>query len=202
MKFLIATRNAHKLQEIRAIFDTPSTMLKTGSELEVCSALDFPNVPDTIEDRDTLEGNAIKKAQELCAATGLMTLADDSGLEVDALGGAPGVYSARYAGEPCSYENNNAKLLRELDGKNNRRARFRTVMALARPGEEPLTVEGICPGVIIDELRGEHGFGYDPLFIPDGFDQTFAELPSDVKNKISHRANALAAFSNLWKSIA
>ncbi|MBC8206590.1 MAG: RdgB/HAM1 family non-canonical purine NTP pyrophosphatase [Kiritimatiellales bacterium] len=202
MKFVIATRNAHKLEEIRAIFDTPSTMLSTGESLDVLSALDFPNVPDTIEDRDTLEGNAIKKAQELCDATGLMTLADDSGLEVEAMDGAPGVYSARYAGEPCDYENNNAKLLRELAGQNNRRARFRTVMALARPGEEPLTVEGKCEGTIIDELRGEHGFGYDPLFVPDGFDQTFAELPAETKNKISHRARALAAFSNLWMSIA
>jgi len=193
MKFVIATHNAHKLEEIRAIFNT--------NGLEVCSALDFPDVPDTVEDRDTLEGNAIKKAQELCAATGLMALADDSGLEVEALNGAPGVFSARYAGEPCSYEDNNAKLLRELSGKDNRRARFRTVIALVRPGEEPLTVEGICPGTLIDELRGEHGFGYDPLFIPDGYTQTFAELPSEMKNKISHRANALAEASNVWGEI-
>jgi len=191
MKFVIATRNAHKLEEIRAIFNTGG--------LDVCSALDFPDIPDTVEDRDTLEGNAIKKARELCGATGLMALADDSGLEVDALDGAPGVYSARYAGEPCSYQNNNAKLLRELSNKDNRRARFRTVIALARPGEEPLTVEGKCEGVIIDQLRGEHGFGYDPLFVPDGFDLTFAELPSEVKNKISHRALALAEVSTHWK---
>ncbi len=191
MKIVIATRNAHKLEEIHAIFNFQG--------LEVCSALDFPEIPDTIEDRDTLEGNAIKKAQELCDATGLMAMADDSGLEVEALDGAPGVYSARYAGEPCSYEDNNAKLLRELADKDNRRARFRTVIALARPGEEPLTVEGICQGVIIDELRGEHGFGYDPLFVPDGFDQTFAELPAETKNKISHRARALAEVSKHWK---
>ena len=193
MKFVIATRNAHKLEEIRAIFNTDG--------LEVCSALDFPDIPDTIEDRDTLEGNAIKKAQELCDATGLMAMADDSGLEVEALNGAPGVYSARYAGEPCSYSDNNSMLLRELADKENRRARFRTVIALARPGEEPLTVEGKCEGTIIDELRGEHGFGYDPLFVPDGFSETFAELSTETKNKISHRANALAAFSNLWKQL-
>jgi XTP/dITP diphosphohydrolase len=190
MKFVIATRNTHKLEEIRAIFNI--------DDLDVCSALDFPDIPDTVEDRDTFEGNAIKKAQELCDATGLMTLADDSGLEVDALDGAPGVYSARYAGEPCDYAANNTKLLRELDGKENRRARFRTVIALARPGEEPLTVEGFCEGVIIDQLRGELGFGYDPLFIPDGYDQTFAELPAEVKNKISHRANALMEVSKHW----
>jgi len=186
MKFVIATRNAHKLEEIKEIFNTDG--------LDVCSALDFPDIPDTIEDRNTLEGNAM-----LCEATGLMALADDSGLEVEALDGAPGVYSARYAGEPCSTEDNNAKLLRELSGKDNRRARFRTVIALARPGEEPITVEGKCKGTIIDELRGEHGFGYDPLFVPDGFDQTFAELPSETKNKVSHRANALAEVSKHWK---
>ena len=191
MKFVIATRNAHKLEEIKEIFNTDG--------LDVCSALDFPDIPDTIEDRDTLEGNAIKKAQELCDATGLMALADDSGLEVEALDGAPGVYSARYAGEPCSYEDNNTKLLRELSGKENRRARFRTVIALARPGEKPLTVEGICEGKIIEKLRGENGFGYDPLFVPDGFSETFAELSSEVKNKISPRAQALAQVSKHWK---
>ena len=191
MKFVIATRNAHKLEEIRAIFNFQG--------LEACSALDFPDIPDTIEDCDTLEGNAIKKAQELCDATGLMALADDSGLEVEALGGAPGVYSARYAGKHCSTEDNNAKLLRELSGNTNRRARFRTVIALARPGEEPLTVEGKCEGTILSDPRGEHGFGYDPLFVPDGFSETFAELSAETKNKISHRANALAKASQHWK---
>ena len=191
MKFIIATRNTHKLEEIRSILNFQG--------LEICSALDFPDIPDTIEDRDTLEGNAIKKAQELCDATGLMALADDSGLEVEALDGAPGVYSARYAGEPCSYEDNNTKLLRELSGKENRRARFRTVIALARPGEKPLTVEGICEGKIIEKLRGKNGFGYDPLFVPDGFSETFAELPAETKNKISHRAQALAQVSKHWK---
>lgn len=191
MKIAIATRNAHKLEEIRAIFDFQG--------LEICSALDFPNIPDTVEDRDTFEGNAIKKAQELCNATGLTAIADDSGLEVDALDGAPGVYSARYAGEPCSYDDNNAKLLRELEGKENRCARFRTVIALARPGEEPLTVEGSCEGTIIETPRGEHGFGYDPLFVPNGYKETFAELSSEIKNKISHRANALANASKAWE---
>jgi XTP/dITP diphosphohydrolase len=193
MKLVIATRNTHKLEEIRAIFDT--------SNLDVCSALDFPEIPDTVEDRDTFEGNAIKKAQELCDTTGLMSIADDSGLEVDALDGAPGVYSARYAGEPCDYTANNEKLLRELQGKENRRARFRTVIALCRPGKEPLTVDGTCEGVIIDAPRGTNGFGYDPLFVPDGYTETFAELPAEIKNKISHRANALAEASKHWKEI-
>lgn len=191
MKIVIATRNTHKLEEIQAIFNFQG--------LDIYSALDFPDISDTIEDRDTLEGNAIKKAQELCDATGHLTIADDSGLEVEALNGAPGATSARYAGEPCSYADNNAKLLRELEEKDNRRARFRTVIALARPGQKPLTVEGICDGTIIGELRGEHGFGYDPLFVPDGFVQTFAELPTETKNKISHRARALAEVSKHWK---
>lgn len=193
MKIVIATRNAHKLEEIHAVFDFQG--------MEICSALDFPDIPETIEDRDTFDGNAVKKAQELCDATGLMAMADDSGLEVDALDGAPGVFSARYAGEDCNYAANNEKLLRELDGTENRRARFRTVIALARPGEEPLTVEGACEGTIIDAPRGANGFGYDPLFVPDGYEQTFAELSADVKNKISHRARALAEASKQWKEI-
>lgn len=191
MKLVIATRNPHKLEEIRAIFDSEG--------LEICSAFDFPHIPDVIEDRDTLEGNAIKKAVEICKATGLPALADDSGLEVEALGGEPGVYSARWSGEGCTYADNNAKLLRELSGKSNRRAQFRTVIALARPGEEPQTVEGSVQGIIIEELRGDQGFGYDPLFMPDGYNQTFAELPADVKNKISHRARALRAAAHVWQ---
>jgi len=190
MKLVIATRNPHKLEEIHAIFDFQG--------LEVCSAFDFPDIPDVVEDGDTLEANAIKKAMELCRATGLPALADDSGLEVTALNGEPGVYSARWSGEGCTYHDNNLKLLRELAGKN-RRAQFRTVIALALPGEEPLTVEGSVKGTIIEELRGKQGFGYDPLFMPDGYNQTFAELPAEVKNKISHRANALAQASKVWQ---
>lgn len=191
MKLVIATRNRHKLEEIHAIFDFQG--------LEVCSAFDFPDIPDVVEDGDTLEANAIKKASEICQATGLPALADDSGLEVEVLNGEPGVYSARWSGEGCTYADNNAKLLRELAGKKNRRARFRTVIALALPGERPLTVEGSVQGSIIEELRGDQGFGYDPLFMPDGYSQTFAELPAEVKNRISHRARALNAASNVWK---
>lgn len=192
MKWVIATRNPHKLEEIRAIFG--------AHHPDICSALDFPGVPETVEDRDTLEGNAIKKAVELCAATGLPALADDSGLEVEALGGAPGVYSARWAGPGCSYHDNNLKLLRELAGMSDRRARFRTVIALARPGEEPQTVEGTVGGTIGGEPRGGGGFGYDPLFIPDGMDRTFAELSAAEKNRISHRARALRAAAERWAS--
>ncbi len=190
MKLVIATRNRHKLEEIHAIFNFQG--------LEVCSAFDFPHIPDVVEDGDTLEANAIKKAVEICQATGLPALADDSGLEVEALNGEPGIYSARWSGEGCTYTDNNLKLLRELAGKGNRRARFRTVIALALPGEEPQTVEGSVQGIIIEELRGDQGFGYDPLFMPDGYNQTFAELPAEVKNKISHRARALNAASNVW----
>jgi XTP/dITP diphosphohydrolase len=193
MKLVIATRNAHKLEEIRAIFDF--------SNLEVLSAFDFPDIPDVVEDGDTLEANAIKKAVEIATATGYWAMADDSGLEVDALDGAPGVYSARFAGEECSYEANNEKLLRELSGKEDRSARFRTVIALSDSEGNVQTVEGECPGVIIKELRGSNGFGYDPLFVPDGCTETFAELSSKVKNRISHRARALKKSHDAWADL-
>ena len=193
MKLVFATRNAHKLEEIRNIFEIKG--------MQVLSAFDFPEVPDVVEDGDTLEANAIKKAVEIATATGCWALADDSGLEVDALDGAPGVYSARYAGEPCSYEANNEKLLRELEGESDRAARFRTVIALSDPGGSVQTVAGECPGVIIAEQRGANGFGYDPLFVPDGCTQTFAELDADVKNRISHRARALRKAHDAWADI-
>jgi len=190
MKLVLATRNAHKLEEIRAIFDFEN--------LEVFSAFDFPDIPDVVEDGNTLEANAIKKAVEIAQATGLLAMADDSGLEVTALGGAPGIYSARYAGEACSAEANNEKLLRELAGQKDRTAQFRTVIAWATPTGETQTVEGICRGKILEELRGKNGFGYDPLFVPEGYGETFAELSAQVKNKISHRANALRKAKNIF----
>lgn len=193
MNLVIATRNTHKLEEIRAIFDF--------SGLDVLSAFDFPEIPDVVEDGDTLEANAVKKAAEIATATGCWAMADDSGLEVDALGGAPGVYSARYAGEECCYAANNEKLLRELSGKEDRSARFRTVIALSDPGGSVQTVEGTCPGTIIGELRGSNGFGYDPLFVPEGYSETFAELSSEVKNRISHRARALHVAHDVWAGI-
>jgi XTP/dITP diphosphohydrolase len=128
-------------------------------------------------------------------------MADDSGLEVEALDGAPGVYSARYAGEHCSYADNNRKLLRELAGKENRAARFRTVIALSDPEGSVQTVDGECAGVIIEELRGTNGFGYDPLFVPAGYTKTFAELDSEEKNRISHRARALHKAHDAWSSL-
>ncbi len=190
MKLLIATRNAGKLKEIRAILDLPG--------VEIVGADEVPGLPDVVEDRDTFEGNATKKAVELAAASSMLTLADDSGLEVDALGGEPGVYSARYAGEPSNDAANNRKLLAALDGAADRTARFRCAIALATPDGTSATVDGRCEGRIGSEPRGEGGFGYDPLFIPDGYDQSFGELAPDVKHSISHRGSALAAAKAAW----
>lgn len=193
MKILIASRNAHKIREIREIFNLPG--------VEWVSAADIPDLPDVVEDRDTFEGNAEKKAVELARATGLWALADDSGLEVTALGNAPGVYSARYAGEPCNHAKNNARLLRELEGKTDRSARFRCVAALSDPSGRVETVSGSCPGRIIGELRGAEGFGYDPLFVPDGYDTTFAEMDSEQKNRLSHRGRAMQLAQEKWGAL-
>ncbi|MDI6775258.1 MAG: XTP/dITP diphosphatase [Verrucomicrobiota bacterium] len=190
MKLLIATRNKHKLREIREIFSIAT--------LQIVSALDFPWIPDVVEDGDTLEANAIKKASTLAKATGLWTLADDSGLEVEALGGAPGVYSARYAGESVDYAANNRKLLRNLEGVVERRAQFRCAIALAAPDGRARVVEGSCAGLIIRETRGANGFGYDPVFVPDGYAETFAETEAELKNRISHRGRALEAARRAW----
>ncbi|MGD9874330.1 MAG: XTP/dITP diphosphatase [Kiritimatiellia bacterium] len=189
-KLLIATRNRHKLDEFQKLF---------GAHVEITSGLDFPHLPDVVEDGDTFEANAVKKAVTLAKSTGLWALADDSGLEVDALGGKPGVYSARYAGEPTDYHANNRKLLKDLSGVTNRRARFVCVMALSDPSGRAQTVRGTCEGQIIHETRGAHGFGYDPLFVPDGHEQTFAELGDEIKNSISHRANALKKAREQWE---
>jgi len=141
---------------------------------------------------------ALKKVRELGRASGRWTLADDSGLEVPILNNAPGVYSARYAGDACSYPANNAKLLRELEGLTDRRARFRCVIALRAPDGREWTVEGRCEGRIIEAARGQKGFGYDPLFVPDGHDRTFAELEGSVKNALSHRGHALRRALAEW----
>jgi XTP/dITP diphosphohydrolase len=193
MKLLVATRNRHKLEEIRAIFKLPF--------LELVSVDELPGSPDVIEDADTFDANARKKATELARWSGFWTLADDSGLEVEALGGEPGVYSARYAGEPVDYGANNRKLLKNLENKTNRNARFRCVIALSDPGGQCRTVEGFCPGRIGFEARGGHGFGYDPIFIPDGFEKTFAEIGSEEKNSISHRGKALERAQSEWMPI-
>jgi XTP/dITP diphosphohydrolase len=149
-------------------------------------------VPDVVEDADTLEGNARLKAAAVAAATGRPAIADDTGLEVVALDGAPGVLAARFAGEDATYAANRAKLLAALDGRADRRARFRTVVVIAWPDGRETVAEGVCDGVIAEEERGERGFGYDPVFVPvEGDGRTFAEMSDQEKNALSHRARAL-----------
>ena len=180
MKDLVfATHNAHKLEEIRAILN----------EYNILGLNDINCHTDIIEDANTLEGNAIIKANFVTDNYNINCFADDTGLEVEALGGAPGVYSARYAGENCSYQDNVIKLLDALKDIENRKARFRTVIALNLDGRQ-YTFEGIVNGIITKEQHGEKGFGYDPIFLPDGYDMTFAEMPLEIKNKISHRGIA------------
>lgn len=193
MKILIATANGHKFQEISAILSRPG--------LELMNLREIPNAPQVVEDGVTFEANAIKKAVALAAFTGLWTLADDSGLEVDALNGEPGVYSARYAGEPSNDAANNRKVIAALKGNPNRRARFRCCIALSDPQGRVRTVSGACEGHLLEELKGNKGFGYDPLFVPDGFSNTFAEIPESEKNTLSHRAKALAAAMAGWSEL-
>ncbi len=186
MRLLIGTRNPGKVKEIMTILENTGWTFSSLQEFEL--------VGPAAEDGVTYAENAIAKARFYASATGLLALADDSGLEVAALGGAPGVYSARYAGEGASDADRRQLLLSELakvDSKD-RRARFVAAVAIADPNGVVLNVsEGICEGTITFEPRGNSGFGYDPLFVPDGYDQTFAELPDEVKNRISHRARAL-----------
>ena len=183
-RLLLATRNAHKKTEI-------GDLLK-GLPIEVVGTDSFAAMPETVEDQPTLEGNAAKKARECASFSGLWSLADDTGLEVRALDGAPGVYSARYAGPGCTYADNNKKLLAAMQGKADRFAQFRTVMALCSPEGEITLEQGILRGTVAADGRGVNGFGYDPIFIVDGTDKTLAELALEEKNKISHRARALS----------
>ena len=181
---LLGTRNPGKLIEIESIL--------ADSGWSFSSLQEFPSVGEAQEIFTTFAENAIAKAQFYALATGLCALADDSGLEVAALGGAPGVFSARYAGENATDADRRNLLLSELTG-NDRRARFVSVVAIAQPDGEVLNIsEGICDGTITFSPRGNNGFGYDPLFVPDGYSQTFAELPDTTKNLISHRARALS----------
>ena len=190
MRVIVATRNAHKLREIRAILGSG------GVELVGLDA--FPSAPEVEEDEETFEGNAVKKAVTVARACGLPALGDDSGLEVFALNSAPGVRSARYAGEPPDHAANNRKLLDALRAATDRRARFRCVLALAAPDGSVRTVEGRCEGSIATVPRGVHGFGYDPVFLPEGAERTFAEMEPAEKNRLSHRARALMAARSVW----
>ena len=179
-KLVFATNNAHKLEEVAAIL---------GDKVELLSLNDIGCQTDIPETAETLEGNALLKSSFIYNNYHLDCFADDTGLEVEALNGAPGVYSARYA-EGHDAQANMLKLLHELEGKENRRAQFRTAISLILDGKEYL-FEGVIKGEIIKEKRGDSGFGYDPVFRPDGYDKTFAELGNDIKNKISHRALAV-----------
>ena len=189
-KLVFATNNAHKLEEIRAIL---------GDKIEVMSLKDINCDVDIPETADTLEGNAQLKAEYIFKHYALDCFADDTGLEVEALNGAPGIYSARYAGgEGHDSEANMKKLLTELYGEKNRKAQFRTAICLIEGGVKHL-FEGIVKGCIIEEKRGETGFGYDPVFMPEGYNETFAEMGNDEKNKISHRARAVAKLCDYLK---
>ena len=180
-----ATGNKHKVLEMQEILGPLG--------YEVISAKDVGGMPDVLEDADSFCGNAVKKACETAIALNCTVLADDSGLEVFALGGEPGIYSARYAGEGGNDGRNLAKLLAKMQGIEDRRARFVCVIAIATPDGLVGTAEGEVRGTIAYAAAGEGGFGYDPAFIPEGFSQTFGQLPQDTKNMLSHRANALNA---------
>jgi len=187
-RILLATANPHKVEEIKALLEAARI------RAQVLSLLDFPHLQLPEETGDTMEENAVAKATAAADATGIIAVADDSGLEVEALGGAPGVHSKRFAGEsatdPVRYE----KLLSLMKDvpEEKRRARFRCCIAIAVPGQEPQVVEGICQGKIAFSPAGEHGFGYDPVFLPEGLSCTMAQLPMEEKNSISHRSRALA----------
>lgn len=191
MKILIATGNPHKLQELRHILPAKS---KRGTPLEYVSLADFKNLHLPPETGSTLEENAAQKALFAAKQTGLVAISDDTGLEVEALNGAPGVHTARYAGEHADTDENNRKLLSALEGKllNERSARFRTVACLATPQGDVRTFEGVLDGFIGFGYRGENGFGYDPIFMVDEGKTALAELTEPQKNKISHRGKAFA----------
>ena len=189
MKLVFATNNRHKLNEVRAI---------VGDRVEVLSLNDIDCHDDIPETADTLQGNALIKAHYIYEKYGVDCFADDTGLEVEALDGAPGVYSARYAGEECDSEANMHKLLHNLTGKNNRNAQFRTVIALIIKGEEKL-FNGIVKGTITERKMGESGFGYDPIFVPEGFSDSFAQMSSEMKNSISHRYRATQQLNDYLK---
>jgi len=185
-ELVLATRNRNKVIELVALLGDLGITIRTLDE--------FPDAPDVVEDGDTCEANAVKKARAIAESTGLPAVADDTGLEVDALGGRPGVYAARYAGEDATYEDNCRKLLRELTGvpREQRTARFLTVAAIALPSDGIRVAQGTLEGVIAEEASGTLGFGYDPVFLIPELGKTLAQLPADQKNTISHRAKAFA----------
>jgi XTP/dITP diphosphohydrolase len=188
-KLVFATNNVNKLREVQAML---------GNAFQLLSLQDIGFIAEIPEDYETLEENAMQKAHYVFSRTGYSCFADDTGLEVEALNGEPGVYSARYAGEEKKSADNIKKLLMKLDGKENRNARFRTVIALILSGKEYL-FEGTVNGKIIDSPNGSDGFGYDPVFVPDGYNQTFAQKPLELKNSISHRGMAISKLVDFLK---
>lgn len=182
MKIFLATTNKNKILEIEKILK--------DIDIELISINDNIKIPEVIEDGKTFEENSLKKAREIAKYTGMITIADDSGLCVEALNGAPGVYSARYSGENATYKSNNEKLLKDLSGEKNRNAKFVTVITLCKPSGESYSFRGELKGIILEELRGKDGFGYDPLFYLQEYGKTLAEMPEE-KNRISHRAKAI-----------
>ena len=187
-RVVVASKNPDKIREVEAV------LASLNPPIEVVHHLDWPDIEET---KDTLHGNAVLKATAVAAATGEAAVADDTGLEVDALDGAPGVYSARYAGPDASYEDNRVKLLADMVGVDERSARFRTAIALVVPGEDAVVVEGVMEGAIAYSPRGENGFGYDAVFLVG--DRTYAEMTDDEKNAISHRALAIRALADVLR---
>ena len=195
LEIVLATRNRDKVREIKKILN--------GISARLLSLDDFPGCPEVVEDGETLEANAKKKALVVSQYTKKFSLAEDTGLEVEALSGAPGIHSARFAGDNVTYEDNNKKLLKLMEkfSWGERSARFRCVAALAKPDGEVVTCEVVCEGMIAFEMKGESGFGYDPLFLLPEYSKTFAELGEEMKNKISHRARALGKMKEIINNL-
>jgi len=199
VKIVVATRNRHKVREIAVL------LAEAGLGIEAVTIDEVAPAAELLENEETFEGNALAKARQAAAACGLPAMADDSGIEVDALGGAPGVRSARWAGEPCDDARNNQKMLRELAGvpPAKRTARYRCAAAFVDPGRSVEIVRvGACEGLLVDAPRGHGGFGYDPLFLVPSLGQTMAEIDLDTKNRLSHRAAAFRALAQALREIA
>jgi XTP/dITP diphosphohydrolase len=195
-EIVLATRNRHKGEELASLLGDAGIRIRTLAE--------FPAAPEVEEDGETCEANAVKKATEVSRATGLTAVADDTGLEVDALGGRPGPFAARYAGEGATYEDNCRKLLQELAGvpRERRTARFLTVAAIASPGGDVHTTQGVLEGLITEACRGDRGFGYDPVFYVPELGKTLAELSPEEKNRVSHRAKAFTKMREYLKVLS
>jgi XTP/dITP diphosphohydrolase len=192
MKILLATNNKHKAEEFAQIFN------ELGSAISIISADSIINYKlNIVEDGETLEENSFKKAKGFYDIAKIPSIADDTGLEVNSLGGLPGTHSARFAGENCSSADNRKKLLKMLENQTDRSARFRTVLCYY-DGEKAQYVDGICSGKIIDQQKGNSGFGYDCIFVPDSSTETFAEMPQELKNSLSHRRKAINNFTKLF----